>query len=424
MATPAEPLGLPFEGSDPDKTLEAYRRVRRESTALVEPLSAEDACVQSMADASPAKWHLAHVTWFFETFVLERSESDFAPYHPAFRELYNSYYNGIGAQYPRPRRGLITRPTLDEVLAYRDDVDHRIERVLGAADEATLATIELGLHHEQQHQELLLMDIKHLLSCNPLHPAYKARGTAVAPRTRHAAHWTRFDGGLMDIGAAGTAFNFDNEGPRHRQWLEPFELCTRVVTNGDYLEFIEDGGYRAPLLWLADGWSTVQTENWAAPEYWLQRDGEWFEFTLHGLERLDPEAPVCHVSHYEADAYAQWAQARLPSEFEWEAAAALAPVRATEPGLHPTANTPSGQLDDLFGAVWQWTKSAYLPYPGFAPAAGAVGEYNGKFMSSQITLRGSACVTPQGHARLSYRNFFYPHQRWAFGGIRLARDAG
>lgn len=400
-----------------------YRSVRAHSETLAAPLSAEDACVQSMPDTSPTKWHLAHVTWFFETFVLEAAERTFRAHHPAFRQLFNSYYNGIGAQFPRPQRGLLTRPTLDEILEYRRAVDRRVLEAMARADAKLLQVIELGLHHEQQHQELLLMDIKHAFSINPLAPAYAPPPTGV-PARPSAVTWHEHAGGLVDVGAAAEGFAFDNETPRHRAWLEPFALRTTLVNNAEYLAFVEDGGYRDPRLWLADGWATVNEQAWRAPLYWREVDGDWFEFTLHGLRPLDPGAPVCHVSHYEADAFAQWSGARLPTEFEWEAAAPAAPAdSATASSLHPQAAPPTAPTADFYGAVWQWTRSAYVPYPGFAAAAGAVGEYNGKFMSNQMVLRGSACITPPGHARASYRNFYYPHQRWAYGGIRLARDA-
>ncbi|MGE0485711.1 MAG: ergothioneine biosynthesis protein EgtB [Gammaproteobacteria bacterium] len=399
-----------------------YAAVRAHSLALAAPLSAEDACVQSMADASPAKWHLSHVTWFFETFVLEVHERGFAPHHPAFRELFNSYYNGVGPQYPRPLRGLITRPTLADVHDYRAAVDARIACLLQRDDlpESVLGTIELGLHHEQQHQELLLMDAKHLLSVNPLAPAYDPTALPAAAATVPMT-WHEQAGGLVEIGHdPANGFAFDNETPRHRTWLAPHALASRLVTNGEYLEFVTAGGYHNPRPWLADGWATVNTENWRAPLYWREIDGAWFEFTLHGLAPLDPARPVCHVSHYEADAYAQWRGARLPTEFEWEAAIAEPPAADDVLRLHPDAATAT--TNDAYASAWQWTASAYLPYPGFRAAAGAVGEYNGKFMSNQVTLRGSACLTPPGHARRSYRNFFYAHQRWAMTGIRLARD--
>jgi len=398
-----------------------YRAVRAHSERLAARLSAEDACVQSMPDASPAKWHLAHVTWFFETFVLERCEAPFRPYHPAFRELFNSYYNGIGRQFSRPERGLLTRPSLAEVIDYRHAVDGRVAAILPEADAATLRIVELGLHHEQQHQELLLSDIKHAFSRNPLAPAY-APLPAAAMAARALPTWRAHAGGLIEIGADCSAFAFDNETPRHRVWLDPYEIRSQLVTNAEFLAFVEDGAYRDPRPWLADGWAVVNREQWCAPLYWREIDGAWHEFTLYGLVPLDPAAPVCHISHYEADAYAQWVGSRLPTEFEWEAAAPSAAISRAPAGLHPSAPTAAAMDDDFFGSVWQWTRSAYLPYPGFTAAPGAVGEYNGKFMSNQMTLRGSACVTPPGHTRSTYRNFFYPQQRWAFTGIRLARD--
>jgi ergothioneine biosynthesis protein EgtB len=427
MATPAPRLA-PAGTPDGAALRARYDAVRARSLELVRPLSAEDACVQSMPDASPAKWHLAHVTWFFETFVLASNEKPFAAFHPAYRELFNSYYNAVGPQYPRPARGLLTRPPLAEVLAYREAVDARMHAVIARADAATCAVIELGLEHEQQHQELLLMDIKHLFSLNPLAPAYRAPAPVAGGRPPGGPRWRRFTEGLVEVGHGDDGgFHFDNETPRHRAWLAPHLIATRPVTNGEYLAFIEDGGYDTPTLWLADGWRERQTQGWRAPAYWREVDGAWFEFTLGGLEALDLDAPVCHVSHYEADAYAQWAQARLPTEFEWEAAAAGAAVDGNflESGLlHPRAGGDGDGLAQLYGDVWEWTRSAYLPYPGFQTPAGAIGEYNGKFMSSQMVLRGGCCASPRAHLRATYRNFFYPHQRWAFSGIRLARDDG
>ena len=400
-----------------------YSAVRARSLALVAPLSAEDACVQSMPDASPAKWHLAHVTWFFETFILEPYERNFVAHHPAYRELFNSYYNGVGRQFPRAERGLLTRPALADVVAYRAAVDARMQAVIADCTEAVAALIELGLQHEQQHQELLLMDIKHLLSLSPLQPRYQASSrTPAAPVP--PLHWHEHRGGVVAIGHAGPDFCFDSETPRHDVLLAPYALAARVVTNGEYLAFINDGGYRQPALWLADGWGSCARERWHAPLYWREVDGSWYEFTLCGLQPLDPALPVCHVSHYEADAYAQWAGARLPTEFEWEAACAAQPA-VDAPNeiehLHPRATTDAA-LTQCYAAVWQWTRSAYLPYPGFKPAAGAVGEYNGKFMSNQMVLKGGCCATPASHTRATYRNFFYAHQRWPFTGIRLARD--
>jgi ergothioneine biosynthesis protein EgtB len=387
--------------------LAQYQAVRRRTAALSQPLSDEDCCAQSMPDASPVKWHLAHTTWFFETFILERFETAFQPFHPAFRVLFNSYYNGVGDKHPRPQRGLLTRPSLAEVRAYRHDVDTRMARLLGGAD-AELATsvaalVTLGLQHEQQHQELIVTDVQHLLAQNPMQPAY-AGGAAEPAPPAGPLEWLAVDGGVAQIGHAGDGFCFDNELPRHSACLAPYELASRLVSNGEYLAFIEAGGYADPSLWLAEGWDRVRAEGWAHPLYWRREgDGRWTEFTLHGRAPLDVHAPVSHVSLYEADAYANWCGARLPTEAEWERAAAL-------PGLR-----------QLFGACWQWTSSSYAPYPGFKPAAGAIGEYNGKFMVNQYVLRGSSSATPDGHSRASYRNFFPAHARWQFMGIRLAR---
>jgi ergothioneine biosynthesis protein EgtB len=397
-----------------------YETVRRRSLRLAEPLSAEDCCAQSMPDASPIKWHLAHTTWFFETFVLEGYERRFVPFDPAYRYLFNSYYNGIGARHPRAQRGLLTRPSLEEVHAWRRQVDERIAALLvaGGHGDALQALVTLGLHHEQQHQELMLTDLKHLLSHNALCPAYRAEPL---PRTAAAAplEWLRFEGGLADIGYDGDGFCFDNEQPRHRVHLAPFELASRLVTNAEYARFVEQGGYRDPSLWLSDGWDRVASGELAHPLYWRpDGNGGWLEFTLHGLAPLDPGRAVAHVSLYEADAYARWAGARLPLEAEWEVAARGAPVESGS--LHPGAAGPQN-LSQLFGACWQWTASAYAPYPGFASAPGAIGEYNGKFMVNQYVLRGSSCATPAGHARASYRNFFPAGARWQFTGIRLAR---
>ena len=388
----------------------AFEQVRQRSVQLAEPLSPEDCCAQSMPDASPVKWHLAHTTWFFETFILEPREAHFQPFHPAFRVLFNSYYNGVGDKHPRPHRGLLTRPALHEVLAYRADVDRRVARLLAAApqDAQLAALIQLGLQHEQQHQELLLTDVKHLLAQSPLYPAYRdAPLSSSAPSAPAAlAAWIDFDGGLAEIGHAGQGFAFDNELPRHRQYLAPFALASHLATNADYLEFIEAGGYRDPSLWLSEGWDKVKSGEMAHPLYWRRSDERgagWQEFTLHGLQPLDPARPVTHVSLYEADAYARWRGARLPTEAEWEFAA------------------DDSRLAQMFGECWQWTASSYAPYPGFAPAAGALGEYNGKFMINQYVLRGSSCATPHGHTRASYRNFFPAGARWQFTGIRLAR---
>ncbi len=386
----------------PDLLPRRFAEVRASSLALAGPLSDEDCGAQSMADASPVKWHLAHTTWFFETFILERHEADFRPFHPAFRVLFNSYYNGIGAKHPRAQRGLVTRPGMAAVRAYRADVDARMLRLLqGRAGDAALAQlVTLGLQHEQQHQELIVTDVKHLLAQNPLHPAYLDAG-APAAGAPHAMQWRGFDGGLAEIGHAGDGFCFDNELPRHRVYVAPFALASRLVTNGQYQAFIDAGGYRDAALWLSEGWDWVGAGQVEHPLYWLSDERE---FTLHGAQPRDRFAPVTHVSLFEADAYARWAGARLPTEAEWEVA----------------ASDGSG-LDQMTGHCWQWTSSSYAPYPGFAPQPGAIGEYNGKFMINQYVLRGSSRATPDGHARASYRNFFPAGARWQFSGIRLAR---
>jgi ergothioneine biosynthesis protein EgtB len=397
----------------------AFAHVRQRSLHLAEPLTPEDCCAQSMPDASPVKWHLAHTTWFFETFILEPREPGFRAHDPAFRVLFNSYYNGVGAKHPRAQRGLLTRPALAEVLAYRAAVDARMRRLMAAApgDGELAALVELGLQHEQQHQELILTDVKHLLSRHPLYPAYVDSPLPASGPVESLA-WIDFDGGLAEIGHGGQGFAFDNESPRHRQYLNPFALASRLVTNGEYLEFVEAGGYRDPSLWLSDGWDLVANGTLAAPLYWLLDGERRREFTLHGRQELDPARPVTHVSLYEADAYARWRGARLPTEAEWEFAARDAALACGD--LHPRAAGAPG-LAQMFGECWQWTASSYAPYPGFTPAAGALGEYNGKFMVNQYVLRGSSCATPHGHARTSYRNFFPAAARWQFTGIRLAR---
>jgi ergothioneine biosynthesis protein EgtB len=396
-----------------------YVAVRRHSIRLSEPLSAEDCCVQSMPDASPVKWHLAHTTWFFETFVLERFESGFQPQHPAFRVLFNSYYNRIGEKYPRPQRGLLTRPSLQEVLAYRHNVDARVAALLATEHaperDAELAQLlELGLQHEQQHQELMLTDIKHLLSMNPLKPAYCSIPMAAAPQPA-ALEWLRFDAGLQAIGHATDGFCFDNELPRHRQFVEPYAIASRLVSNAEFQAFIEAGGYREPVLWLSDGWDWVCANQLAHPLYWQHGPSGWSEFTLHGMQPLAAHAAAIHLSYFEADAYARWAGARLPTEAEWERA-------ATSMTANSVARLVSADSAQWFGSAWQWTSSSYAPYPGFVAAEGAVGEYNGKFMVNQYVLRGSSIVTPDDHARSSYRNFFPASARWQYSGVRLAKS--
>ena len=391
-----------------DALAQRYRAVRAATLALAEPLSAEDCSLQSMPDASPTKWHLAHTSWYFETFALEPALPGYESFEPAFRVLFNSYYNGVGPQYARPQRGLLTRPSLDEVLAYREHVDRHLLLLLEdeKLDPALRDVVLLGTHHEQQHQELILTDLKHLFAQNPLAPVYRESAPHPARCDAGDARFVAFPGGVREVGHAGSGFAFDNEGPRHRVYLEPFVLASRPVTNRDYLAFVDAGGYRDPEPWLSDGWAAVQRNGWDAPLYWQRRGGAWWTFTLGGLRELAFDEPVVHVSFYEADAFARWSGARLPTEMEWEVAAA--------------SGTALGQL---FGDVWEWTRSAYAPYPGYAPPAGALGEYNGKFMSNQIVLRGGSCATPADHIRATYRNFFYPDARWQFSGLRLAKDA-
>jgi dimethylhistidine N-methyltransferase len=408
-----------------------YRAVRQATEALTRSLTPEDQLAQSMADASPTKWHLAHTTWFWETFLLVPHLAGYKPFDPRFHFLFNSYYEALGPRQPRPERGLLTRPSLDDVIAYRGHVDEAMGALLatGAADLAAL--IDLGLAHEEQHQELILMDILHLFAQSPLQPAYAPPRPAGLVQTPEPLRFVGFAGGLVEIGQdAEAGFSFDNEGPRHKVWLEAFELADRLVTNAEWLAFMADGGYRRPELWLAEGWARAQAEGWDAPLYWQPRaekdGGGWCAMTLHGLRPLDPAAPVSHVSFYEAEAYAAWAGARLPTEAEWEHAARGLPVAGNFLGsgrLEPVAPPPGSGLRQMFGDLWAWTRSSYSPYPGFKPAQGAVGEYNGKFMAGQFVLRGGSCLTPSGHVRASYRNFFYPQQRWMFSGVRLARDA-
>jgi ergothioneine biosynthesis protein EgtB len=394
-----------FDAADRATRHDRYARVRAHTEQLAAPLSAEDQVVQSMPDVSPTKWHRAHTTWFFETFVLSASLAGYTPFDATYAYLFNSYYEAVGPRHPRPSRGLLSRPSVDDIARYRAHVDDAMHKVLDDTDDTgLLALIELGLHHEQQHQELLLMDIKHVLHCNPTDPLYAtgADGFSAAPALRYID----VAGGNLEIGHDGRGFAFDNESPRHIVRLEPFRIANRLVTAGEWLEFIADGGYERAELWLSDGWYAVQEHGWEAPLYWCNDGDQWSAFTLAGRRPVDGDEPVVHVSHYEADAYARWRGARLPTEFEWEQA-----VRSVPAAL--------ANVDDV---AWQWTASAYLPYPRFHPAAGAVGEYNGKFMSGQMTLRGGARVTPDGHTRLTYRNFFPPASRWAYSGVRLAQD--
>jgi ergothioneine biosynthesis protein EgtB len=410
-----------------------FEEVRSATCRLAEPLSAEDCAAQSMPEASPIGWQLAHTTWFFETFLLAQAIPGHRPFHPQYGFLFNSYYNAIGERVARPLRGRMTRPGLEEILEYRRHVDAQVRALLERADEALLLrhgpVLELGWNHEQQHQELMLTDLKHLFSLNPLEPAYRAGphpGAATAP----AARFLRREGGLHSIGHAGTGFAFDHEGPRHRVYTHPFEIASRPVTNGEFLRFVEEGGYESPDPWLSDGWDWVVAERIRAPAYWKREDGAWRIFTLRGTRELDLDEPVAHVSYYEADAYARWVGARLPREDEWELAASEVPVDGNfvESGaLHPrpVAAAAGGELAapaGLFGDVWEWTQSPYVAYPGFSASPGALGEYNGKFMSNRMVLRGGSCVSPRSHLRASYRNFFAPSARWQFSGFRLARD--
>jgi ergothioneine biosynthesis protein EgtB len=412
---------------------QAYAATRQKTLDLAAPLSAEDCQVQSMPDASPTKWHLAHITWFFETFILENYEADFQPFDATFRVLFNSYYQGVGEMHPRAQRGLITQPTLADVKRYRAAVDERMQRLLASrVDDAELDDlVTLGLHHEQQHQELLLTDIKHALSFVPSHSAYAKRWPMTSVRAQ-ALRWFRYAGGLIDHGFDASIdgnFCFDNETPRHRTYIAPFELASRPVSNGEYLEFINDGGYRRAELWLSMGWDWVRSGSRKAPLYWREIDGVWMSHTLQGLVEIDTRTPVCHLSYFEADAYARWADARLPTEFEWEHAARqlreVAPANLADRGAFhplPAEGAAGHEPVQMFGDVWEWTQSTYGAYPGYRALPGAVGEYNGKFMCNQYVLRGGSCATPAGHLRASYRNFFPPDAQWQFSGLRLARD--
>jgi ergothioneine biosynthesis protein EgtB len=403
------------------------RAVRAASRTLAAPLTPEDAMVQSMPDASPAKWHLAHTTWFFETFVLARAERSFRPFHERYGYLFNSYYEAVGPRQPRPHRGLLSRPPLEEVLRYRTQVDERLDRVLHGLAPDLLDVVEVGIAHEEQHQELLLTDVKHAFGSNPLRPAYRPDAGAVTGARAPPLEFLPGEGGPFEMGAPADVFAFDNERPRHRAWMTPHALGSRLVTSGEWREFMEDGGYRRADLWLSDGWAAVQRNGWEAPLHWERdRDGAWTVFTLGGMRPLDAATPVVHVSYYEADAFARWAGARLPTEAEWERAASAGggPGTFLEDGrLHPAPAPAGAGPAQLLGDAWEWTQSAYAPYPGFRPLSGALGEYNGKFMVSQLVLRGGSCASPRAHLRWSYRNFFPPDARWQFTGLRLARDA-
>ena len=429
MALPASEIPTPPELRLPrDDTAGLFARVRRASETICTPLETEDYVVQTMDDVSPPKWHLAHTTWFFETFLLREFLPDYQEFHPQYGYLFNSYYEAVGKRHPRPQRGLVSRPTVAEVYQYRAHVDRAMNGLVLSADEAHWDKIgpllELGLHHEEQHQELLLTDLKHILATNPLRPAYQTHNHSPAEEAP-PLDWVSHAGGLVEIGFEGEGFSYDNERPRHSVYLEPYGLGSRLVTNGEYLEFMETGGYEQPRHWLSEGWATVQERGWRAPLYWEKVDGRWWMATLSRFREICEAEPVCHVSYFEADAYARWCGRRLPTEAEWEAIASAEPIdgnlfEASE--LHPVPTRSGDGIHQLYGDVWEWTQSPYVAYPGFRPAPGAVGEYNGKFMCNQYVLRGGSCATSRRHIRPTYRNFFPTSARWQFTGIRLAAD--
>jgi ergothioneine biosynthesis protein EgtB len=404
---------------------ERYQAVRGASESLAACLTFEDQCIQSMPDASPTKWHLAHTSWFFERIVLQALVKSYVPFDERYDYLFNSYYEGLGPRHPRPQRGLLGRPSGEDILAYRHHVDQAMLTLIERGEREVAALVLLGLHHEQQHQELILTDIKHAFFTNPLRPVYAPPESRGPLEASTPAQFVDFPGGVFRIGALDESFSFDNEGPRHDVLLQPYRLAARPVTCGDYLTFIEEGGYRRPEFWLSDGWALAQSEDWQAPLYWEQKGSEWQIFTLRGKRLIDTREPVAHVSYFEASAFAAWAGKRLPTEFEWEAAAAAQPVVGNlleQRHFHPRAGNGGGPLAQAFGDVWEWTRSSYDPYPGYRPFDGALAEYNGKFMIGQMVLRGGSCATSQSHIRGSYRNFFPPSARWQFSGFRLAED--
>lgn len=416
-----------MDHSCPESLLPRYQHIRRQSEAICAPLSAEDHVVQGMVETSPPKWHLAHVSWFFETFLLKPFLPGYRVFHEQYDHLFNSYYETVGSPFPRPHRGLLSRPGVEEVLRYRRHVDEHMQQLLRSNDHPQAARItfltDTGLNHEQQHQELLYTDIKYNFSLNPLHPVYSDDFREAAQVPSVQTGWSEFSGGLVRIGVDPGGFCYDNETPAHDYYLQDYTLADRPVSNGEYLEFIEDGAYRRVELWLSDAWTMLRREGWQAPLYWRREAGQWWQFTLNGVQAVREQDPVCHISYYEADAFARWAGARLPTEQEWEAAAGGREISgnfADSGLLRPVAAT-AGTPGQLFGDVWEWTSSPYGPWPGFVPHQGSLGEYNGKFMASQMVLRGGSCLTPAGHVRPSYRNFFYPHERWQMSGLRLAR---
>lgn len=414
-----------------DQLRNRYRGIRAFSERLCETLCTEDYVAQSMPDASPMRWHLAHTTWFYETFILAHYP-DYQPFDDSFEYLFNSYYDSVGEQYPRNKRGLLTRPSVDEIFQYRSRIDDLVLEVLRNVDsdnDHLLDILELGLNHEQQHQELMQTDIKHLFAQNPLYPPLSPYKPGSNGNLRPKS-WINYEGGIHHIGHEGTCFSFDNESPRHRVFLEPYAICDQLVTNGDFLEFVDDRGYQRPELWLSMGWSHINHHQWNCPLYWVYQNMKPYEFTLGGLQPLDLAAPVTHISYFEADAYARWAKARLPTETEWEATAGAYPVEGCfaedhynlNRAVHPFHGLENGPFHGLFGDCWQWTSSSYSAYPGYQPAEGALGEYNGKFMCNQYVLRGGSCASPRNHLRTSYRNFFPAEARWQFTGLRLAKS--
>lgn len=412
-----------------EKLGELYKETRTQSLSLISNLSDADATVQSMPDASPAKWHMGHTTWFFETLILSPHYSGYRPFDTQYHYLFNSYYESLGPRQPRPMRGMLTRPSLSEICSYRYYVDLHLTQYLSQENcsKEVLSLVELGIHHELQHQELLLTDILHLFAQSPIQPTYRASEPIGMPnQPPSSVQWIGFDGGILEVGHSGEEFSFDCETPKHKQIIRPFQLASNPVTNRDWLVFMEDGGYSNPLFWLSDGWAMVQEEGWQSPLYWGNEQEGWNSMTLRGYQPLDLDAPVCHISYFEADAFARWAGKRLPTEFEWEIASHSVEMVGNfseRKHLKPKAaagNNPG--LQQMFGDVWEWTSSPYIAYPGFKPATGAISEYNGKFMSGQLVLKGGACTTPQTQMRVSYRNFFHPHQRWQFSGLRLAAD--